>query len=82
MLKLVKPSKKYLPAFMRVYDDYKQDTNQFKNVQVGELIKAIDEKRKVTFKYFRLNIHNKRDYQKKYFFEFIHNSKFTCTLQK
>ena len=45
MLKLVKPSKKYLPAFMRVYDDYKQDTNQFKNVQVGELIKAIDEKR-------------------------------------
>jgi len=32
---------------------------------VGILSKAIDEKRKVTFKYFRLNIHNKRDYQKK-----------------
>jgi predicted DNA-binding transcriptional regulator YafY len=32
---------------------------------VGILSKAIDAKRKVTFKYFRLNIHNRRDYQKK-----------------
>lgn len=32
---------------------------------VGILSKAIDAKRKVTFKYFRLNIHNKRDYQKR-----------------
>ena len=32
---------------------------------VGILSKAIDIKRKVTFKYFRLNIHNRRDYQKK-----------------
>lgn len=32
---------------------------------VGILSKAIDDKRKVTFKYFRLNIHNKRDYQKR-----------------
>lgn len=45
MLKLVKPSKKYLPAFLRVVDDYKQDTNQFKDVQVGALLKAIEENR-------------------------------------
>lgn len=39
------------------------DTDYHDNV--GILSKAIDEKRKVTFKYFRLNIHNKRSYQKK-----------------
>ena len=43
MLRLVKPSKKYLGAFMRVYDDYKQDQNRFKDIQVGPLIKAIEE---------------------------------------
>ena len=45
MLKLVKPSKKYLPAFLLVVDDYKQDINQFKDVQVGALLKAIEENR-------------------------------------
>ena len=39
------------------------DTDYHDNV--GILSKAIDAKQKVTFKYFRLNIHNKRDYQKK-----------------
>lgn len=39
------------------------DTDYHDNV--GILSKAIDEKRKVTFKYFRLNIQNKRSYQKK-----------------
>lgn len=39
------------------------DTDYHDNV--GILSKAIDAKRKVTFKYFRLNIHNKRDYQKR-----------------
>ena len=39
------------------------DTDYHDNV--GILSMAIDEKRKVTFKYFRLNIHNKRDYQKR-----------------
>ena len=43
MLKLVKPSKRYLPAFLRVVKDYKADTNQFKEVQIGKLIAAIDE---------------------------------------
>ena len=43
VLKLVKPSKKYMAAFMRVYGDYKQDTNRFKDVQVGPLVKAIEE---------------------------------------
>ena len=42
-LKLVKPSKKYLQAFLDVVDDYRSDTNQFKEVQVGKLITAIDE---------------------------------------
>ncbi len=39
------------------------DTDYHDNV--GILSKAIDAKQKVTFKYFRLNIHNKRSYQKK-----------------
>lgn len=39
------------------------DTDYHDNVAL--LSKAIDAKRKVTFQYFRLNIHNKRDYQKK-----------------
>ena len=39
------------------------DTEYHDNV--GILSKAIDVKQKVTFKYFRLNIHNRRDYQKK-----------------
>ena len=45
MLRLVKPSKKYLQAFLRVVDDYRSDTNQFKEVQVGKLISAVDEGR-------------------------------------
>ncbi len=39
------------------------DTDYHDNV--GILSKAIDAKQKVTFKYFRLNMHNKRSYQKK-----------------
>ncbi len=39
------------------------DTEYHDNV--GILSKAIDEKKKITFKYFRLNINNKRTYQKK-----------------
>jgi len=42
----------------------KRIDNEYHN-NVGILSKAIDEKRKVTFKYFRLNIQNKREYQKK-----------------
>ena len=43
MLKLVKPSKKYLDLFLRAVDDYKQDENQFKDVAIKPLIKAITE---------------------------------------
>ena len=39
------------------------DTEYHDNV--GILSKAIDAKQKVTFQYFRLDIHNKRQYQKK-----------------
>ena len=39
------------------------DTEYHDNVSL--LSKAIDEKKKVAFRYFRLNVENKRDYQKK-----------------
>ncbi len=43
MLKLVKPSKKYLPAFLRVIDDYRKDSNHFGRVSMDQMIKAIDD---------------------------------------
>lgn len=41
-LKLVKPSKKYLQAFLKAWDDYKQDTNRFKHVDITPLEKALE----------------------------------------
>lgn len=43
MLKLVKPSKKYLDSFLKSFSDYEQDENQFKDVAIKPLIKAISE---------------------------------------
>lgn len=43
MLKLVKPSKKYLKSFLRVMDDYRSDENHFGRGGIDPLIKAIDE---------------------------------------
>lgn len=43
MLKLVKPSKKYLNSFLKAVNDYEQDENQFKDVAIKPLIKAIAE---------------------------------------
>ena len=43
MLKLVKPSKKYLKSFLKAVDDYKKDKNHFGRGGIDPLIKAIDE---------------------------------------
>ncbi len=43
MLRLVKPSKKYLKSFLRVIDDYKSDKNHFGRGGIDPLIKAIEE---------------------------------------
>lgn len=43
MLKLVKPSKKYLDSFLKTVDDYEQDGNQFKEVAIKPVLKAIAE---------------------------------------
>ena len=43
MLRLVKPSKKYLKSFLHVIDDYKKDKNHFGRGGIDPLIKAIDE---------------------------------------
>ena len=43
MLKLVKPSKKYLNLFLQALADYNQDENQFKDVAIKPLIQAIKE---------------------------------------
>ena len=42
MLRLVKPSKKYLPAFLKVIDDYRADENHFGRGNIDSLIQAID----------------------------------------
>lgn len=44
MLRLVKPSKKYLNCFLNVIDDYKTDANHFGRGGIDPLIKAIEEK--------------------------------------
>ena len=43
VLKLVKPSKKYLHSFLKVMDDYKKDKNHFGRGGIDPLIKAIEE---------------------------------------
>ena len=43
MLRLVKPSRKYLKSFLRVIDDYKSDENHFGRGGIDPLIKAIEE---------------------------------------
>lgn len=43
MLKLVKPSKKYLQSFLNAIDDYRKDENHFGRGGIDPLIKAIDE---------------------------------------
>jgi predicted acetyltransferase len=43
MLKLVKPSKRYLKSFLKIIDDYQQDPNLFKDVAIKPLMKAISE---------------------------------------
>lgn len=45
MLKLVKPSREYLPAFLTAVDDYRADQNQFSLGGIDPLIRAIDEGR-------------------------------------
>ena len=45
MLKLVKPSREYLPAFLAVVEDYRADQNQFGRGGIDPLIRAIDENR-------------------------------------
>lgn len=45
MLKLVKPSREYLPAFLTAVDDYRADPNQFGRGGIDSLIRAIDENR-------------------------------------
>lgn len=42
MLKLVKLSKKYLPAVIKVIDEYKTDKNPYKVADIKALIEAID----------------------------------------
>ena len=42
MLRLVKPSKEYLPAFLKVIDDYRADDNHFGRGEIDSLIKAVD----------------------------------------
>lgn len=50
MLKLVKPSKKYLPTFVQVMDDYISDNNHFGRGGIDTLIQAIqDNKAEVRF---------------------------------
>jgi len=43
MLRLVKPSKKYLNSFLKVIDDYNKDKNIFGRGTIDPLIKAIKE---------------------------------------
>jgi len=43
MLKLVKPSKKYLKSFVKVINEYKKDENHFGRGGIDPLIKAIEE---------------------------------------
>jgi predicted acetyltransferase len=43
MLKLVKPSKRYLNSFLNAVRDYESDENQFKDVAIRPLIKAMSE---------------------------------------
>ena len=43
MLKLVKPSKKYIKSFLKVIDDYKKDDNHFARGEINPLIQAIEE---------------------------------------
>lgn len=43
MLKLVKPSRQYLPAFLSVLDDYRADKNHFGRGGIDPLIRAIEE---------------------------------------
>ena len=43
MLKLVKPSTKYLDSFLKAVKDYEQDENQFKDVAIKPVLKAIAE---------------------------------------
>ena len=45
MLKLVKPSREYLPAFLAAVEDYRADQNQFGRGGIDPLIRAIDENR-------------------------------------
>lgn len=43
MLKLIKPSKKYIDCFLKAVDDYDNDENQFKDIAIKPLITAINE---------------------------------------
>ena len=43
MLKLVKPSKKYVKSFLKVIKDYKKDDNHFGRGGIDPLISAIEE---------------------------------------
>lgn len=45
MLKLVKTSREYLPAFLAGVEDYRADQNQFGRGGIDPLIRAIDENR-------------------------------------
>lgn len=43
MLKLVRPSKKYVKSFLKVIDEYKKDENHFGRGGIDPLIKALEE---------------------------------------
>lgn len=43
MLKLVKPSKKYVKSFLRIIDEYKADKNHFGRGSIDPLIHALEE---------------------------------------
>lgn len=43
MLRLVKPSKKYIKSFLKAVDDYKKDENHFGRGSIDPLINAIEE---------------------------------------
>jgi len=43
MLRLVKPSQKYLDSFLRATDEYKKDENHFGRGGIDPLIKAVEE---------------------------------------
>ena len=45
MLMLVKPSKQYLPCFVKSIDDYKRDENHFGRGGIDPLIHALEENR-------------------------------------